>query len=127
MFSGNFFLLWVLPTPILREGISGKMLKMSQVILSLQLGFAIIPMIHFVSDHKEMGIWTISLKIKILSWLVALTIVALNIQLVINEISTWLSTSQHPTLLLICIFPVVAGFGVLLLYITFHPLLTKQS
>ncbi|HUH75111.1 MAG TPA: Nramp family divalent metal transporter [Chitinophagales bacterium] len=116
----------VIAITILGEGVSGKMLIMSQVILSLQLGFAIIPMIHFVSDRKEMGIWTISLKIKILSWLVALTIVALNIQLVINEISTWLSTSQHPTLLFICIFPVVAAFGVLLLYITFHPLLTKK-
>jgi manganese transport protein len=37
------------------EGVTGKLLILSQVILSLQLGFAIIPLIHFVSDKSKMN------------------------------------------------------------------------
>jgi manganese transport protein len=35
------------------EGVTGKLLIFSQVILSLQLGFAVIPLIHFVSENKD--------------------------------------------------------------------------
>jgi manganese transport protein len=117
----------VIAITILGEKVSGKMLILSQVILSLQLGFAIIPMIHFVSDRKKMGIWTISLKIKILSWICALVIIALNIQLIINEISSWLSASNHPTLLLLILIPILIGFGFLLVYVTFQPLWARES
>ncbi|MCC7050537.1 MAG: Nramp family divalent metal transporter, partial [Bacteroidia bacterium] len=61
---------------------TGKMLILSQVVLSLQLGFAIIPLIHLVSDREKMKEFTISLTIKILSWTSAIIIVGLNLKLV---------------------------------------------
>lgn len=56
-------LLAIVPAVIV-IGISGEnqvdqLLIFSQVILSLQLGFAVIPLIHFVSDKKKMGIFQI--------------------------------------------------------------------
>jgi manganese transport protein len=59
-----------------------ELLVLSQVILSLQLGFAIIPLIHFVSDRETMGDFVIKPWVKILSWLVAGILVFLNVQLV---------------------------------------------
>src|SRR5580692_1715622 len=47
------------------------LLILSQVILSVQLGFAIIPLIHFVSDKGSMGKFSISLLTKAFSWAVA--------------------------------------------------------
>ena len=59
------------------------LLVFSQVILSMQLGFAMIPLIHFVSDKKTMGSFAIKLPIKILSWLIATVLVLLNLKLCI--------------------------------------------
>ena len=61
------------------------LLVLSQVILSMQLGFAIIPLIHFVSDKKEMGQFAIKLPTKIISWIVAGILVFLNVRLVVEE------------------------------------------
>lgn len=58
------------------------LLILSQVILSAQLGFAVIPLIFFVSDKKTMGKYAITPWVKILSWLVATVLVFLNIKMV---------------------------------------------
>ncbi|MBY0348445.1 MAG: Nramp family divalent metal transporter [Hydrotalea flava] len=63
------------------------LLILSQVILSVQLGFAMIPLIHFVSDKETMGKFTISLPIKLLSWLVAIILIYLNVKMVIEEVA----------------------------------------
>ncbi|HEV3326474.1 MAG TPA: Nramp family divalent metal transporter, partial [Puia sp.] len=62
-----------------------NLLVLSQVVLSVQLGFAVIPLIHFVSDKKTMGDFTVSPVIRFLSWLVAALLVYLNLKLVIEE------------------------------------------
>lgn len=61
------------------------LLVLSQVILSMQLGFAVIPLIHFVSDKKAMGPFAIKPLTKAVSWLVAAILVFLNVRLVFNE------------------------------------------
>ena len=61
------------------------LLILSQVILSLQLGFAIVPLIHFVSDKTTMGEFAINLRMKIVAWLIALVLVFLNAQLVTEK------------------------------------------
>jgi manganese transport protein len=68
------------------EGVTGKLLIFSQVILSLQLGFAVIPLIHFVSDKTKMNGFHISKVTQVASWIVALIIVVLNGKLVYDEI-----------------------------------------
>ncbi len=64
-------------------GTSGttKLLILSQVILSMQLAFAVIPLIIFTSDKKKMGEFANKMWIKILAWVVAVIIVTLNVKL----------------------------------------------
>jgi manganese transport protein len=56
----------------------GSLLILSQVILSLQLSFAVVPLIMFTSDKSKMGQYVNSLWLKITSWGVAIIIIALN-------------------------------------------------
>jgi manganese transport protein len=62
------------------------LLVFSQVILSMQLGFAVIPLIHFVSDRSTMGAYAIRLPMKILSWIIAFVLVSLNMKLLIEQV-----------------------------------------
>jgi len=62
-----------------------SLLILSQVILSLQLGFAIIPLIHFVSDKKTMGQFVINNLTKILAWLITIVLVYLNMRMVTEQ------------------------------------------
>lgn len=103
------------------ESVTGKMLIFSQVILSLQLGFAIIPLIHFVSDKTKMKGFEISTTTQVASWIVAIIIVSLNAKLVFNEIQGWLEASDNPIVLWLTVVPVAFGFLFLLLYIIFKP------
>ena len=66
------------------ESALGGLLVLSQVVLSLQLGFAIIPLIHFNSDSKKMKEYTIKIWVKILAWISAFIIVGLNVKLVVQ-------------------------------------------
>ncbi len=117
----------VIVISIFGESVTGKLLILSQVILSLQLGFAIIPLIHFVSDKTKMKGFQISKTTQIVSWLVALIIVSLNIKLVYNEIVGWLETSENPIALWFTVVPLAFGFLVLLLYIVVKPFVTKAK
>lgn len=81
-------LLAIVPA-VLVIAISGEnevddLLVLSQVILSLQLSFAIIPLIHFVSDKQTMKEFVINNWMKMLSWLVAAILVFLNVRLVVE-------------------------------------------
>jgi manganese transport protein len=51
------------------------------VILSMQLPFAVIPLVMFVSDRRKMGKFVIPRSVAVLAWLVAAIIVALNVKL----------------------------------------------
>lgn len=117
----------VIVISVFGESVTGKMLILSQVILSLQLGFAIIPLIHFVSDKSKMKGFHISKTTQIASWLVALIIVSLNAKLVFNEIQGWLETSENPIALWLTLVPLAFCFLLLLLYIVFKPLLSKTK
>jgi manganese transport protein len=105
---------------------TGDLLIFSQVVLSLQLGFAVIPLIHFVSDHSKMGNFAISAKTKIAAWLSALIIVSLNVKLVFSQVMGSLNTDDS---IWLRIFVVPLCFFVLfmLLYITFVPLFRKTK
>ncbi len=117
----------VIVISIFGESVTGKMLILSQVILSLQLGFAIIPLIHFVSDSSKMKGFQISKNTQIVSWIVALIIVSLNAKLVFNEIQGWIATSENPLFLWFTVVPLACSFLILLLYIVFKPFLTETK
>ncbi|MEO6962698.1 MAG: Nramp family divalent metal transporter [Puia sp.] len=58
-----------------------SLLLLSQVILSMQLSFAVIPLILFTNDRKKMGIFTNGLYTQWIAWIVAAIILVLNLYL----------------------------------------------
>ncbi len=109
------------------EGKTGDLLVLSQVVLSLQLGFAIIPLIHFTSDKEKMGVFAIKTWMKIAAWTIAIIIVSLNAKLVMQEISGWLIIAgNNAWIVWLTAIPICLGAGVLLLYITFKPWLDRR-
>jgi manganese transport protein len=68
-------------TALYGEHGTSRLLVLSQVVLSMQLPFAVIPLVHFVSSRKIMGTLVIPGWLSALSWLVAGGIVALNLLL----------------------------------------------
>src|SRR5476651_769041 len=104
----------------------GNLIILSQVVLSLQLGFAVIPLIHFTSDRKKMGKFTISLKVKIAAWASAALIVVLNAKLVYEQIGDWIKLSPGTAIWMYAlVIPVIAAVAVLLIYVFLRPLLFK--
>ncbi|MBS0979841.1 Nramp family divalent metal transporter [Acetobacter thailandicus] len=63
-----------------------SLLILSQVVLSMQLPFAVIPLVMFVSDRKKMGSFVISKKVSWLSWAVSAIILALNFKLLYDTV-----------------------------------------
>lgn len=61
---------------------TGELLLWSQVVLSLALPFAVIPLVLFTSDKKKMGEFANKLPVKILAWVCTAVIVLLNIFLI---------------------------------------------
>lgn len=67
---------------IMGDGAIGKLLVVSQVVLSMQLPFAVVPLIMFCSRRGIMGEWTIGIGLRIISWCVSLLIIAANLYLI---------------------------------------------
>jgi manganese transport protein len=76
----------VIVTALYGERGTANLLILSQVVLSMQLPFAVIPLVQFVSDRKKMGVFAIPRAVKILAWLVATIIVVLNVKLLIEAL-----------------------------------------
>ena len=76
----------VVVTALYGERGTGQLLVFSQVILSMQLPFAVIPLVLFVSDRSKMGVFTISKPIAWLAWLVTGIIVILNLKLLFDTV-----------------------------------------
>ena len=58
----------IVVTAIYGERGTAKLLVLSQVILSMQLPFAVIPLVHFVSDRGKMGGFAIGRGVSLLAW-----------------------------------------------------------
>jgi manganese transport protein len=67
----------------------GQLLILSQVILSLQLGFAVIPLVLFTSDPLKMGPFVNKVWLKALAWLATSVIVVLNAYLLVRTLYDW--------------------------------------
>ena len=67
-----------------------NLLLASQVILSMQLSFAVIPLVNFTNDAKRMGEFVNSFTMKIMAWTVAILIAALNAWLLVLTLKGWL-------------------------------------
>jgi len=101
------------------------LLIMSQVVLSLQLGYAVIPLIQFVSDKKTMGKFVISPLTKIGAWAIATVLVFLNLKMLFNEFTPIFNDEALLPKFLIGI--AMLFFGSLLLYILLYPYFKKSE
>src|SRR3546814_6722367 len=73
-----------------------------------------------------MGEYTIKLWVKILAWISAVIIVALNVKLVVESIGGWVGEAENPVYLYIFVVPLAVVIGALLLYVTFGPLIQRE-
>ena len=76
----------VVVTALYGESGTAELLVFSQVILSMQLPFAVIPLVLFVSNRRKMGRFVVPRSVAALSWIVAGIIIALNAKLLFDAI-----------------------------------------
>jgi manganese transport protein len=102
-----------------------SLLVLSQVILSLQLGFAIIPLIHFTSDKKTMGKFVIKPVIIIIAVLITIILVYLNIRMVTEQAGDFFATSGNIFWKIIIILGGLIFLTLLVIAIV-YPLMSKK-
>jgi manganese transport protein len=108
------------------EGKVDDLLVFSQVLLSVQLGFAVIPLIHFVSDKEKMGEYVIKKWVQIAAWLVALILVGLNGRLVLHTAIDFMK-SDATVGAKFAVGLLLLGFVVLFFIMTFYPVFKKKK
>ncbi len=102
-----------------------SMLVFSQVLLSMQLAFAVIPLLHFVSDKKRMGNFAIKPYVKSAGWLIAAIIVTLNLKLVYETAQEWVAATDS-SLLQGMIYIGELGLVILLLITIIYPYILRK-
>lgn len=80
----------VIVTAVSGERGATDLLILSQVILSLQLSFAVIPLVKFTGDKKKMGQFANRPWLKGLSWTIAVVIAILNLYLLFQTVNNWI-------------------------------------
>jgi manganese transport protein len=78
----------VIVTALSGEAGTAKLLVLSQVILSMQLSFAVFPLVMFTSDKQKMGEFVNAFWLKTLSWVTAAFIAILNAWLLVQTFRT---------------------------------------
>ena len=121
----------IIPTVIVIK-ISGdhavdSLLILSQVILSIQLPFALIPLLHFTSSKQFMENFKSTRSIEILAWIASLFIILLNIKLVLDTITENISS---PTTIGVftrfVLIPISVILLPLLVYLVLEPFVKKD-
>jgi len=107
------------------EKATGDLLVLSQVVLSLQLPFAVLPLVHLVTDRRWLGQYAVGKRLGTLAWVVAGLIVGLNAKLAWDEVAGWLAAAGSPWLLWATVVPLAVGLGLLLLAVFAVPLLRR--
>jgi manganese transport protein len=83
----------VIVTALYGESKTTDLLVLSQVILSLQLPFAVVPLVLFTSDRRKMGEFASATWVKVLAWITAAIIIVLNVKLLSDTfgLTAWLT------------------------------------
>ncbi|HZU27080.1 MAG TPA: Nramp family divalent metal transporter [Bryobacteraceae bacterium] len=102
-----------------------QLLILSQIILNLQLPFAVIPLIHFTSDKRRMGAFANGGWVRAAAWTCAALILGLDIWLAAQTISGWLS-GPHRLVLEITLVPILGALLLLVFWILFEPVLPRR-
>jgi manganese transport protein len=106
----------------------GQLLILSQVVLSMNLPFAIIPLIHFTNDRSRMGSFANARWVRLAAWICAGGIVAANAWLVQQSIGEWVKAAPaYETLIWTIAGILMMAVGVLLAWITFKPAIARVT
>jgi manganese transport protein len=81
----------VVVTALYGERGAGGLLILSQVVLSLQLSFAVVPLVYFTSQRRKMGEFVNSRTLSAAAWSVATVIIGLNTWLLVGIFRKWLA------------------------------------
>jgi manganese transport protein len=97
------------------------LLILSQVILSLQLSFAVVPLVRFTSSKRKMGPFASPRWLQALAWLATAGVVALNVKLVYEEVAGWIVAAGGWGWLIgaVCV-PASVGLLALLMWMVFR-------
>jgi len=99
-----------------------QLLILSQVILSLQLAFAVVPLVKFTSSRQKMGPFVNRPWVQALAWTVAGIITALNAKLVYEQIGEWIEAAgSRGWLVAAGVIPAALGLAGLLAWLVFRP------
>ena len=90
--------------------------------LSLQLPYAMVPLIRFTSARSILGEFASRIWLKLLAWLAAGSIVGLNAWLLVRTVANWGGLSGVPAGISLMLFTVALVFGLLLVWISVVPL-----
>jgi len=109
------------------EESTGKLLVLSQFILSLQLPFAIVPLIFFTSDKKIMGEFAVRPIFKTLGWIAVIMIAGLNFYFVMIQVNDWvhddsIAFSSKFLIAVTCMYVFIVLFFVML-----YPVITRSK
>ncbi len=97
------------------------LLVLSQVILSLQLPFAIVPLVKFTSSRVKMGPFASRWWVRLLAWLAAAVIIGLNVKLVADQVAGWAAgAGALAWLVWATAGPAMAALAALLAWMTFR-------
>jgi len=96
-----------------------RLLILSQVILSLQLPFAVVPLLKFTGSRRKMGPFASPGWLRALAWAVAAVIVGLNAWLLYDQFAEWVAVATGPrgTLVAAAGIALAAGLGGLLVWL----------
>src|SRR5205807_4140060 len=100
-----------------------SLLVLSQVALSLQLSFAVVPLITFTSDRRRMGEFVNPWWVQTLAIVVAVLITGLNAKLAFDVIGGWIQSSHGAWWAWGIVVPATTGLSLLLLYLVCAPFL----
>ena len=109
------------------DGAVDDLLVLSQVVLSLQLSFAVVPLVSFTSDRRRMGEFASSVPVRVLAWACAALIAGLNVTLVAQQSGEFLRAPGAPAWLMPSVLVVVVAFGLLLLYLALAPWIERVA
>jgi manganese transport protein len=102
-----------------------NLLVLSQVVLSLQLPFAVVPLLQCTSDRRRMGEFANPLWVRILGWVCLTIIVALNAYLIADQVGDWIEAAgPYAIWLELTVVPLIGGCGLLLAWLIAAPWLT---
>jgi manganese transport protein len=98
-----------------------KLLILSQVVLSLQLSFAIVPLVRFTSSKQKMGPFVSPRWVQALAWTTTAVIASLNVRLVYEQIMEWIELAgDWRWLVIIVVVPIAVGLFGLLVWMVFR-------